>query len=347
MKVLVTGGAGFIGSHVVDGLVDAGHDVCVFDRRAPTCPSPEARYVQGDLRDANACEKALEGVEAVSHQASRVGLGVDFDDVTGYVMDNDLGTGVLLQTLHSSGFTGRIVLASSMTVYGEGAFRCDDCGPVRPSPRSEERMTAGRFEHPCPGCGKDLLPQPVTEEARLDPRNVYAATKAHQEQLCFAYERESGSSVIALRYHNVYGPRAPLNTPYAGVASLFLSALRRGEPAYLFEDGGQLRDFVHVRDVAAANLVALSAPTTISGPFNIASGRPRSVRELAESLYRASSYRAPPPLTTGRWRLGDVRHVFASPELAALVLGFRATVPFDDGLRELAETELVASSPNC
>jgi dTDP-L-rhamnose 4-epimerase len=334
--VLVTGGSGFIGSHVVDLLVDTGHDVVVVDRLAPQYPNEGADYVLADIGDAAIWPAILDGVDAVSHQAARVGLGRRFADVTDYVADNDAGTAVLLRALDQAGFSGRLVVAGSMVVYGEGAYRCGSCGPVRPGPRSADRLAAGRFEPPCPSCGGDLLSEPVSEEAPIDPRNVYAATKAHQEHLCAAFGREVGAPVISLRYHNVYGPRCPADTPYAGVASLFVSAIQRGEAPRVFEDGRQRRDFVHVRDVARANLAALEAPSAVTGAFNIASGQPRTIGELAEALCRALGRPGMAPVVTGEWRLGDVRHIVASPLRATSALGFTAGESFPDGLAELA-----------
>ena len=336
MRVLVTGGSGFVGSHVVDGLVAGGHDVVVVDREPPAHANATARYVRADLRDAAIWPEVLRGVDAVSHQASRVGLGVRFGDVTGYVADNDLGTAVLLSALDAAGFTGRLVLAASMVVYGEGAYRCPSCGPVRPGPRTPDRLAAGCFEPPCPACGAPLLPVAVDEDAPVDPRNTYAATKAHQEQLCAVFGRETGAPVIALRCHNVYGPRCPAGTPYAGVASIFADALRRGDAPRVYEDGGQQRDFVHVADVARANLAALAAPPGVTGAFNVASGQRRTVLEMARALWHALGARGPAPVVTGEWRLGDVRHVVASPAKAERELGFRARVGFAEGMAELA-----------
>ncbi|MDP8936490.1 MAG: NAD-dependent epimerase/dehydratase family protein, partial [Actinomycetota bacterium] len=321
MRVLVTGGAGFVGSHVVDALVARGDDVVVVDRVEPPAAVANrgARYVCGDVRDEAVWEEATAGVDAVCHQAARVGLGVDFADVGGYVADNDGGTAAGLAALHARGFTGPLVLASSMVVYGEGRYRCAEHGVVRPAPRAPERLDAGAFEPPCPRCGRDLGTEPVTEDAPADPRNVYAATKLHQEHLVAAYVREHpGATAVALRYHNVYGPRMPRDTPYAGVASLFRSALARGEPPLVFEDGLQTRDFVHVTDVARANALALgSAPGGFTA-FNVCSGRPRTVGDLAAALWASLGSRPDcRPVVTGRWRAGDVRHVFASPDRAA------------------------------
>jgi dTDP-L-rhamnose 4-epimerase len=342
--ILVTGGAGFIGSHVADMLLDAGHEVRVLDvllpeahRERPDYLDSRAEWIEGDIRDPGTVAGAVAGVTAVSHQAAMVGLGTDISDIAEYVANNDFGTAVLLQALAARAFTGRLVLASSMVVYGEGRYACPEHGIVRPLPRDPQDLDAGRFAPPCPACGEELEPRHVPEDAPPDPRNVYAATKLQQEHLCAAFARETGATVTALRYHNVYGPRMPRDTPYAGVASIFRSALAAGAAPRVFEDGGQLRDFVHVRDIARANVLALDFEP---GTFNVASGTPRSVLDMASALTRA--FNGPEPVVTGEWRAGDVRHVFASVEAAATELGFRAAEEFDAGMREFAAAPLRA-----
>lgn len=342
MKVLVTGGAGFVGSHIVDALLAGGAEVRVVDNLAvhdgvPDYLDRRAELIVGDIADERVAEAAVDSVDAVCHQASKVGLGVDFGDVADYVRDNGLGTAALLSALWRRSFTGRFVLAASMVVYGEGRYRCGTHGDVRPPPRTENRLRRGRFDPPCPhsGCERDLAWAPIDESAPVDPRNVYAATKLHQEHLCGIWGRETGATVVALRYHNVYGARMPRDTPYAGVASLFRSALERGRAPEVFEDGHQTRDFVHVRDVARANVLALTAPDAAPGAYNVASGTPRTVGELASALSRAVDPGLV-PVVSGRWRLGDVRHVVASPARAADLLGFVAQVGFAEGMDEFA-----------
>jgi dTDP-L-rhamnose 4-epimerase len=264
-----------------------------------------------------------------------VGLGLDFGDVLAFAHANDLATASLLRALHEVRFSGRFVLASSMVVYGEGAYTCDEHGVVAPAPRDPARLANGEWEPQCPACGADLEPQPVIEETPPDPRSVYAATKLHQEHLCALFGRDHATPVIALRYHNVYGPRMPRDTPYAGVASIFRSALEAGQPPLVFEDGAQLRDFVHVRDVARANRLALECDHTWSGALNVASGHPRTVLDLARALSDAVGG-SPTPKVVPRFRSGDVRHVIGAPDAAAKRLGFRAHEAFDAGVRELA-----------
>ncbi|WP_431977205.1 NAD-dependent epimerase/dehydratase family protein [Micromonospora haikouensis] len=344
--VLVTGGAGFIGTHVVTALHDAGHRVTVVDAGHPGAhrsPLPDtvagAPLVRLDLRDRPAVADVLAGVDVVVHQAAMVGLGVDLDDLPEYVGCNDLGTAVLLAAMARAG-VHRLVLASSMVVYGEGAYACAGHGAVRPAPRSVADLAAGHFEPVCTSCGAAVAPGLVDEEAPLDPRSVYAATKVAQEHLTAAWARQTGGTVVALRYHNVYGPGMPRDTPYSGVAAIFRSALEAGRAPRVFEDGGQRRDFVHVRDVAAANLAALEATGTRTGwrAYNVASGRPATVGQLATELARAAG--GPPPVVTGEFRLGDVRHVVASPVRAETELGFRAAVGLADGIAEFAHAPL-------
>jgi dTDP-L-rhamnose 4-epimerase len=350
MRVLVTGGAGFIGSHIVEQLLTDGHSVRVLDSLSPSVhpagPSfvdPAAELVVGDVRDPIVVRAAARGVDVVCHQAAMVGLGVDLDDMPGYVGHNCSGTAVLLSALASVGFAGRLVFASSMVVYGEGAYRCPLHGPVDSvAPRIARDLDAGSFEPACAACGERLEPYAVSESAATDPRNVYAATKLHQEHLCRCFARETGVPVTALRYHNVYGPRMPRDTPYAGVASLFASALASGRSPRVYEDGRQLRDFVHVRDVARANVLAMTSPRPVLGAVNIASGTPRSVLEMALALSRAAGPRAPQPFVTGQYRLGDVRHVFASTARAASELGFLVREEFEAGMAEFASAPLRA-----
>ncbi|MQY04717.1 NAD-dependent epimerase/dehydratase family protein [Actinomadura macrotermitis] len=318
MRVLLTGASGFIGSHIAEALDAAGHDVRTLDLRDGQ-----------DVRDPGAVAPLLRGVDAVCHQAAMVGLGVDVFDLPAYTSANAQGTAVLLAEMARAG-VGRLVLASSMVVYGEGAYACAEHGPVRPAPRAEQDLAAGRFEPPCPVCGAPLAPGTVGEDAPFDPRNVYADTKVAQEHLAASWARMTGGTVAALRYHNVYGPRMPRDTPYAGVAALFRSRLERGEAPLVFEDGGQRRDFVHVRDVARANVLALEG----EGAYNIASGEPRTIADMAAAL--AAAYGGPEPVVTGGYRLGDVRHIVASPERARAGLGFTAQVPFTDGMAEFA-----------
>ncbi|MEU8524943.1 NAD-dependent epimerase/dehydratase family protein [Streptomyces sp. NPDC048629] len=350
MRVLVTGGAGFIGSHIVRSLAEAGHEPVVLDALLPsahaTAPEPPAaEFLRGDVRDAASVRAALRGVDAVCHQAAMVGLGKDFADAPAYVGCNDLGTAVLLAGTAEAGVR-RLVLAGSMVVYGEGRYACPRHALVRPGPRLPEDLSAGRFEPRCPACGAELAPGLVGEDAPADPRNVYATTKLAQEHLAASWARSTGGTAVSLRYHNVYGPGMPRDTPYAGVASLFRSALARGEAPRVFEDGGQRRDFVHVRDVAAANVLALEAagalPPGALTAYNTGSGDPHTVGEMATALARAHG--GPLPVTTGEFRLGDVRHITADSSRLRRDLGWRPETGFAEGMAEFARAGQRASA---
>lgn len=349
MRVLLTGGAGFIGSHVAEELLAAGHDVRVLDALLPAVHpeypggrpdlAADVELIVGDVRDPPTVDTALSTVDAVCHQAAMVGLGLDTQDMPEYAGINGLGTAVLLAGMDRAR-VGRLVLASSMVIYGEGRYNCPQHGVVRPAVRGSEDLDAGRFEPRCPQCGAALASGTVPEDAPADPRNTYAATKLAQEHLAAVWARTTGGTAAALRYHNVYGPRMPKDTPYAGVASIFRSALEEGHPPQVFEDGGQRRDFVHVRDVAAANLAALrhELPGGTLRAYNTASGTPHTVGEMATAL--AEAFGGPSPVVTGEYRLGDVRHIVASPARAEGELGFTARIGFAEGMREFATAPL-------
>lgn len=344
IRVVVTGGGGFIGSHVVDALVARGHDVTVIDsfasaahRARPDYLSPAARYVEADVLDRGMLERELDGVDVIAHHAAVVGLGAGTLDGPLFTRTNGVGTAELLRAAVLRRVP-RLVLASSMVVYGEGAYRCGSDGPQRPTPRRDADLAAGRFEPTCPRCSGPLEPEATTEDAPLDPRSVYAATKVHQEHLAFVAMREGGPALTALRYHNVYGPRSPRDTVYAGVASIFRSQIAAGAAPRVFEDGAQRRDFVHVRDVAIANIRAVERETPAVGAFNIGSGTARTILELATALAAALGGHA--PIVTGEYRAGDVRHIVACTERADRELALRSRVPFADGIRELAAAPL-------
>lgn len=348
MRVLVTGGAGFIGSYVVDALCRSGHEPVVLDTVPRTAAAdPEVPWLVADVRDPAAVAAALtEGgaVDAVCHQAAMVGLGKGFTDAAAYVGNNDLGTAVLLSCMADAGVRA-LVLAGSMVVYGEGRYRCPRHGAVQPGPRSVADLNAGRFEPVCPRCGAMLEPGLVGEDAAVDPRNVYATTKLTQEHLAAAWARATGGRAVGLRYHNVYGDGMPRDTPYAGVASFFRSALEGGTPPRVFEDGAQRRDFVHAEDVAAANLAALEAlgerPAGSYRAYNTGSGEPHTVGEMAREL--AAAYGGPEPVVTGEYRLGDVRHITASSERLQRELGWRPRVGFAEGMERFARAPLRAA----
>jgi dTDP-L-rhamnose 4-epimerase len=346
--LLVTGGAGFIGGTIVTAARARGWNVRVLDSlRADVhggTPEfdPRVEFVHADVRDAAAVTAALAGVTVVCHQAAKVGLGVDFADAPDYIGSNDVGTAVLLAAMAEAKIT-RLVVASSMVVYGEGAYRGPN-GLTRPAPRRVEDLDAGMFD-PRDDSGALLTPELIAEEAPLDPRNVYAISKLTQEQLATSWARNTGGVAVSLRYHNVYGPGMPQNTPYAGVASLFRSALQRGEAPRVYEDGAQRRDFVHVRDIASANLAAVDytadAEPGSSRAFNVGSGIVHTIGEMAQQLSEHAG--GPAPIVTGQYRLGDVRHITASSARLRDELGWEPSMTFEEGMREFATAPLRAA----
>ena len=344
-RVVVTGGAGFIGAAVVNALAMDGAGVVVVDSMRPDVHARAAddagesaretlgdRLVVADVRDLEVLRGVIRGANAVVHLAAKVGLGVNVDDIDDYVSSNDLGTAVVLRACAGEGVS-RVVQASSMVVYGEGRYTCEAHGVVAPGPRAVNSLRRGEFEPPCPQCGSVLEPGLVYEGSRLDPRSTYAATKVAQEHLATSWARETHGTAVLLRLHNVYGPGMPRDTPYAGVAARFLSSLERGEPPRVFEDGHQRRDFVHVDDVAQAFVAALGGVGQGHHAYNVGSGVVTTIGEMAAAL--AADRRGAEPVVTGEFRLGDVRHITASSDLAAIELAWRARIPLCDGVTGL------------
>ncbi len=338
MRVLLTGAAGFIGARIDAALRAAGHDVVAVDCLLPAAHGPDAVLPPGchrvDVRDADALAPLLAGVDLVCHQAAMVGAGVDAADAPAYGGHNDLATTVLLAQMFAAGVR-RLVLASSMVVYGQGRYRCPEHGHVDPLPRRRADLDAGVFEHRCPLGGEELQWCLVDEDAPLRPRSLYAASKTAQEHYALAWSEATGGSVVALRYHNVYGPGMPRDTPYSGVAAIFRSSLERGQPPRVFEDGGQMRDFVHVDDVAAANVAAATGEPDGFIAANVCSGQPISIMEVASALCEARNGSLS-PVITGQYRSGDVRHIVADAGRAAEALGFSAAISPREGLRDFA-----------
>ncbi|MGI8433819.1 MAG: NAD-dependent epimerase/dehydratase family protein [Nocardioidaceae bacterium] len=358
MRVLLTGAAGFIAGAVGSVLSARGHDVVSVDAMIPQAhpadmdAPPEVRRV--DVRDARALTDVMRGVDVVCHQAAMVGAGVTPADLPLYAGHNDLGTAVLLASMAEHGVS-RLVLASSMVVYGDGRYACAEHGAQPATPRRLADLEAGRFDVACPVCGAAMGCELVDESAALLPRSSYAASKVAQEHYAAAWSRQLPGAVVALRYHNVYGPGMPRDTPYSGVAALFRSALEAGSAPRVFEDGGQMRDFVHVTDVATANALAVdqvaAAPRDSFTAYNVCSGQPVSILEVAvrvaegrEQADGAGRGGGLEPVTTGEFRSGDVRHVVADPERARAELGFVAETSPDEGLRAFALAPLRATS---
>ena len=344
MRVLLTGAAGFIGGRVWAALLADGHEVVAVDALLDAAHGSGSKLPEGcqrlDVRDADALARLLDGVDVVCHQAAVVGAGVNAADAPAYASHNDYGTAVLLAQMFQAGVQ-RLVLASSMVVYGQGGYACPVHGVVDPLPRTRADLDAGEFEHRCPVGGEELVWQLVDEDAPLRPRSLYAASKTAQEHYSLAWSESSGGSVVALRYHNVYGPGMPRDTPYSGVAAIFRSSLEQGEAPKVFEDGGQMRDFVHVEDVAAANVAALAlggrwvrGRQRLLGPADLDHGGRRPVvrgpRGPGAGRHRAVPQRRRPP---HRRRPGSGQSS-GSASAAAIDPG--------DGLREFAFAPLRA-----
>ncbi|OBI74007.1 NAD(P)-dependent oxidoreductase [Mycobacterium sp. E740] len=343
MRVLLTGAAGFIGARIDAALRAAGHEVIAVDAMLPAAHGPGAEAPADchvlDIRDASALAPLMKGVDVVCHQAAVVGAGVNAADAPSYGTHNDYGTAVVLAEMFAAGCQ-RLVLASSMVVYGQGRYDCPEHGPVDPHPRTRADLDSGVFDHRCPRCAAIVAWRLVPEDAPLRPRSLYAASKTAQEHYALAWTEAVGGAVTALRYHNVYGPYMPRDTPYSGVAAIFRSELESGDVPRVFEDGGQMRDFVHVDDVAAANVAAVESARDGFDAFNVCSGRPISILEVATELCETRGDAL--PVVTGQYRSGDVRHIVADPGRASRILGFQAAVDPRDGLREFAFAPLRA-----
>jgi dTDP-L-rhamnose 4-epimerase len=340
LNVLVTGGAGFIGSHLVDALIERGNHVRILDSLVPQVHQdgrPEylhrsAEFVAGDVCDAKVVKQALEGIDAVFHQAAEVGVGQSMYEIDRYVRANDLGTAVLLENVLKRGNKIRkLIVASSMSIYGEGAYSCGDCGVVYPQLREEEQLLERRWEMECPNCKRLVAPAATKEDKPLFPTSVYAITKQDQEQFCLILGRAYGIPTVALRYFNVYGPRQALSNPYTGVCAIFSARLLNDERPLIFEDGEQRRDFVHVSDIIQANLLALETNRADYLPVNIGTGIATSIHEIAGLLSEGLGKNIKPEIV-GKYRTGDIRHCFADISRARNLLGYEPRVMLKDGI---------------
>ena len=344
-KVLVTGGAGFIGSHVVELLLDNGYEVSVLDSlveqvhkgAGPVYVPSEAQFIHADVNDRDAVTGALKGVDAVIHMAAEVGVGQSMYEISRYVNANTGGTGVLLDVIvNGEASVRRMVVASSMSNYGEGAYECAVHGFVFPPLRSAEQLERRDWEAACPSCGEVLKSVATPETKPMRPNSVYAISKMDQELLSLAVGAAYDIGVVALRYFNTYGPRQALSNPYTGVAAIFSGRLLNGRAPIAFEDGQQLRDFIHVRDVARATVAALESPAADGQAINVGVGDPLTVNEVATSLAGALGVDLEPEIT-GTSRAGDIRHCYADMRKADDLLGFQPEITFDDGVDELIE----------
>ncbi|WP_405059944.1 SDR family NAD(P)-dependent oxidoreductase [Kribbella sp. NBC_01505] len=341
-RILVTGGAGFIGSHLVTALLALGHQVVVIDNRSRPFDQTEAdqsggaEYVWADLQDKPAVEKALHDVDIVVHQAAQVGVGHSMFEMRRYVDANVSGTAVLLEAVaERAGQIRQIVAASSMSVYGEGLHACDRCGEVRPPVRAYDRLRAGLWEQVCPTCGGEPVPIPIPETADLRPASVYGISKRSQEELCLVVGRAYGIPTTCLRYFGVYGRGQLLTNPYTGMVALFAARLAAGRAPLIFEDGRQRRDLIHVSDVCRAVLLAIENGTD-AGPVNLGSGQPVEVSTVARMLADAIAPGIEPEISEN-YRKGDIRNCYPDMTRATDLLGFAPTVKLADGLADFAE----------
>jgi dTDP-L-rhamnose 4-epimerase len=345
LHILVTGGAGFIGSHLTDALIERGHRVRVLDALIPQVHgngtaqylNPAAEFLHGNVCDPQLVQRALDGVDAVFHEAAEVGVGQSMYEIDRYVRANDMGTGVLLQQLIAvKDRIKKLVVASSMSIYGEGAYGCEKCGTVYPQLRPEQQLLERRWEMECPACGAVLKPVATSEDKPLFPTSVYAITKQDQEQFCLVVGRAYGIPTVALRYFNVYGPRQALSNPYTGVCAIFSARLLNNQRPVVFEDGEQTRDFVHVSDIVRANLLALESDGADYHAVNIGTGVPTSIRQVAAYLAKGLGKDIDTEIVS-KYREGDIRHCVADISRARNLLGYEPSVRLDEGIAELLQ----------
>ena len=344
LNILVTGGAGFIASHLVDALVERGHNVRILDSlveqvhggKVPEFLNPKAEFIHADVCDSDAVRAALDGIEVVYHQAAEVGVGQSMYEIVKYVKANDLGTAVLLEEMvkRPKQFK-KLVVASSMSIYGEGAYRCEACNEnVNPFLRPSEQLEAHEWEFTCETCNSPLKTIGTSETKPLFPTSVYAVSKQDQEQYCLAIGRAYKIPTVAFRYFNVYGPRQALSNPYTGICAIFSSRLMNDQAPMIFEDGEQTRDFVNVKDIVRANLLAIDTDGGDYNSFNIGTGRATSVKEISE-LLASGLGKAIHSEIVGKYREGDIRHCVADISKARKMLGYEPSVTLEDGLAEL------------
>ncbi len=351
-RVLVTGGAGFIGSFLVDALVDRGHDVVVFDnleeqvhgRGLPGYLHQGARYIWGDVLSYDSLKEVVLNAEVIFHEAAMVGVGQSQYQIRQYVEVNTLGTANLLDILANNRHEcTKLIVAGSMSSYGEGLYVCDRDGPLRPPLRTAEQMAAGDWEIHCPRCGRHVQPAPTPESATQLCNSIYAITKKDQEEMVMVFGRTYGLPTVTLRYFNVYGPRQSLSNPYTGVAAIFISRIKNDQPPVVYEDGLQTRDFVSVHDVVQANLLAMENDTANGEVFNVGSGEAVSILQVASSLAEVCG-RHIQPQVTWQFRKGDVRHCVADIDKITRLLGYRPRFSFTNGMRELIDWSREAQS---
>ncbi|MBU1727512.1 MAG: SDR family NAD(P)-dependent oxidoreductase [Candidatus Omnitrophica bacterium] len=347
LKILVTGGAGFIGSHLVDALIEDGHKVRIFDNldsqvhgvgsRKPVYLNRGAEFIKGDVRNKAALEKAMKGVDMIFHQAAKVGVGQSMYQVKEYVDVNIGGTSNLLDILvNTKNKVKKLIVAASMSSYGEGAYICPKCGPMYPELRIKKDLDAGKWEHYCQGCKGELMPKPTSEDKALCSTSIYAITKKVQEEMAMSISKAYKIPAVSLRYFNVYGTRQSLSNPYTGVAAIFISRIKNNNPPVIYEDGNQTRDFVSVYDIVQSNILAMSKPEADYEIFNVSGGTPISISNVSSTLMGLFGKSIKSEITN-KYRQGDIRHCTADISKIKNKLGFSPKVSLEKGFKELVD----------
>jgi dTDP-L-rhamnose 4-epimerase len=345
-KILVTGGAGFIGSHLVDGLISRGYKVRVLDNlykqihptgKLPTYFNKKAEFIKGDVTKRLDFEKALIDIDAVYHFASAVGVGQSMYEIEHYVKVNSLGTAILLDILANQKHTvKKIIVAASMSSYGEGTYMCSKCGLVRPPLRDETKLRKQDFEVYCPNCGLLVKPVPTSEESKQNSNSIYAIGKKNQEEMVMNIGEAYNIPSVAVRYFNVYGPRQSLSNPYNGVVAIFMSRIKNKKPVVINEDGSQTRDFVNVKDVTLANIAVLENDKANYQIFNIGSGKPVTIIDVASILGKLFKSNIKPEISLKIRKL-DVKHCYADITKIKKLVGWKPEVNFKEGLMEVID----------
>jgi dTDP-L-rhamnose 4-epimerase len=345
-KILVTGGAGFIGSFLVDALLARGHQVRIYDALVPQVHgseqaipgylNPNAEFMRGDVRDRGSLAKALAGVDIVYHLAAAVGVGQSMYQIQYYTEANTLGGAVLLDLLANTKHQVRkMIVASSMSIYGEGQYECGSCGIVFPRLRPQAQLTARDWEMKCPGCAEDVRSVATNEDKPLFPTSIYAITKRDHEEMFLSAGRAYDIPAVALRFFNTYGPRQALSNPYTGVMAIFSGRLLNYKPPVIYEDGKQSRDFIHVSDIVQGLLLAMDKPEANNEVFNLGTGIPTSIGEVAELLIEHLADGDIEPEVLHQFRAGDIRHCYADITKARRLLGFEPHVSLQEGMVDL------------
>jgi len=347
-KILVTGGAGFIGSHTVDLLIEHGYQTIILDNLEPQVHgkqtakpdymNEDAIFIQHDIQDHKFLNKVISEVDAIIHLAALVGVGQSMYQIERYINANTQATATLLDILAKQEHNmQKLIVASSMSIYGEGKYRCQKCQTeAYPDLRNEEQLEKRQWNQTCSDCGSTLKPLPTDEEKPLMPTSIYAQSKRHQEEMCLLTGKTYGIPTVALRYFNVYGSRQSLSNPYTGACAIFTSRILNNNPPYIFEDGNQTRDFIHAKDIAKANLNALEHTNADYKAVNIGTGKPIAIVKLAETLTKLYNKPHLKPHISNEYRKGDIRHCYADITKAQKLLDFKPTVSLQEGLAELS-----------